>query len=328
MSVPVSIVMPARNARATVAASVQAALSQDYSGTIEVIVAEGGSIDDTRHILENLAASEPRFRLVDNPAGTTPAGLNRAIAAATGEIIVRCDAHAVLPPEYVATAVRMLAETGADNVGGVQRARGVTLLEKAIALAMSTPLGAGDARYRLGGPPGPTDTVYLGTFRRAALERVGGFDETLERNQDYELNIRLRQTGGTVFFHPDLVVDYRPRGSFSDLWRQYLDYGRWKREVIRRHPGSVRWRQLAAPLLVVGLGVSLVLGLAGAAIGLALPLAYTGILLAGAGWVAAVRRSLAALLLPPVVAVMHLAWGLGFLQGLPSRRRFDKTPPL
>lgn len=128
-----------------------------------------------------------------------------------------------------------------------------------------------------------------------------------------------------MFFHPDLVVDYRPRGSLGDLGRQYLDYGRWKREVIRRHPDSVRWRQLAAPLLVVGLAVSLILIIAGVAIGKALPLAYLGILLAGAAWNGVTRREPAALLLPPVVAVMHLAWGLGFLQGLPSRRRIDKT---
>jgi hypothetical protein len=204
----------------------------------------------------------------------------------------------------------------------------VTLLEKAIALAMSSPLGAGDARYRLGGPPGPTDTVYLGSFRRGALEKVGGFDETLERNQDYELNIRLREAGGVVYFHPDLVVDYRPRGSFGDLWRQYLDYGRWKREVIRRHPGSVRWRQLAAPLLVVGLVVSLILIIAGAPWGWVLPIAYPGILIAGAGWLALTRREPAAILFPAVVAMMHLAWGLGFLQGLPSRQRFDKTAGL
>ncbi len=324
----VSVVMPARNAAATVEASIRSALEQEYPQPLEVVVAEGMSHDGTRQVIERLARADPRVRLVDNPTGTTPAGLNRAVAAARGEIIVRCDAHAILPPGYVATAVDLLVATGADNVGGRQRPVGVTLREKAIALAMSTPLGAGDARYRLGGSPGPTDTVYLGTFTRSALERVGGFDDTLERNQDYELNIRLRQSGGTVYFSPDLVVDYRPRGSLPTLWRQYYDYGRWKRQVVRRHPGSLRWRQLAAPLLVAGLALSLLaLATPWPWMGMALPAAYLLALLGGAVWWGWRRREPAALMLPVVGAVMHLAWGLGFLRGLPARRPIDHTTP-
>jgi glycosyltransferase involved in cell wall biosynthesis len=313
----VSVVMPARNAQATIAAAVASALSQDYPGTLEVIVAEGQSHDQTRSILEVLTTEDDRVRVIDNPAGTTPAGLNRAIAASSGEIIVRCDAHAELPAHYISTAVKVLAETGADNVGGGQMAVGESMIERAIALAMSSPLGAGDARYRVGGDPGPTDTVYLGVFRREALERVGGFDESLERNQDYELNIRLRQTGGTVYFHPDLAVRYRPRGSLTTLWRQYFDYGRWKRVVIRRHPGSVRWRQLAAPLLVAGLVFSALLALSStlASLAIVVPALYAGFLVFGSIWLGSHRREPAALLLPVVLPTMHLAWGIGFLIG-------------
>ena len=131
--------------------------------------------------------------------------------------------------------------------------------ERAVGLAMTTPLGAGDARWRLGGPAGPVDTVYLGVFRRDALEEAGGFDAALARNQDYELNWRLRERGRTVWFDPALEVAYRPRGSLAQLARQYYDYGWWKRAMLRRHPASLRRRQLAAPLLVSGLAGSALL---------------------------------------------------------------------
>jgi glycosyltransferase involved in cell wall biosynthesis len=313
----VSIVMPARNAAATIAASLHSVFAQDYAGPWEVIVAEGSSEDATRDVLADLARNEERLRVVDNPRRSTPAALNRAIGESKGEVIVRCDAHAQLPHNYVSTAVRLLANTGADNVGGAQIPVGRTLLERAIALAMSSPLGAGDARYRLGGPAGPTDTVYLGVFRREAIERVGGFDESLERNQDYELNIRIRQSGGIVYFHPDLAVRYKTRGSLTSLWSQYFDYGRWKRLVVRRHPRSLRWRQLAAPLLVVGLTVSLAgLLTPWQNLGLIIPGTYVIAMAAGGAWLSFRRRDLAGLLLPIVLPVMHLAWGIGFLVGL------------
>lgn len=313
----VSIVMPARNAEATIAASLQSVLAQDYTGPWEVVVAEGGSHDATRRVLEDLARNDEHLRVVDNPGGKTPAALNWAIGEAKGEVIVRCDAHAEMPRNYVSTAVRILADTGADNVGGAQIPVGGTALERAIAFAMSSPFGAGNARYRLGGVAGPTDTVYLGVFRRDALDRVGGFDESLERNQDYELNIRIRQSGGIVYFHPDLAVRYKTRGSLASLWTQYFDYGRWKRVVVHRHPRSIRWRQLAPPLLVLGLAVSVAaLFTPLNTLGLIVPGAYVIGLMAAGSWLSFRRRDPAGLLLPVVLPAMHLAWGIGFLRGV------------
>jgi glycosyltransferase involved in cell wall biosynthesis len=310
------VVIPVVDAVSTIGAAAASALHQAYPGDLEVVVAHGPSTDGTGDLLERLGDGEPRLRIVDNPSGRTPAGLNLAIAAARNEVIVRCDAQAQLPPGYVLRAVGLLEETGADNVGGVQAAEGVTLLQRAIAIAQTTPLGVGDARYRTGGKPGPTDTVYLGVFRRAALERIGGFDETLERNQDYEANYRIRKTGGPVFFHPDLRVAYRPRGSLGRLWRQYFDYGRWKRVVLRRHPRSLRWRQLVPPAFVLGMLGSAALALtplrwAAAAV----PGAYLIALLLTTGATLARRRDPAALLLPAALPTMHLAWGTGFLAG-------------
>jgi succinoglycan biosynthesis protein ExoA len=317
MSTPgptVSVVMPARDAAGAIGGALTAIRAQDYPRITEVIVADGASADATPEIARRAGAT-----VVANPDATTPAGLNAAIASSTGEVIVRCDAHAELPPGYVSRAVETLMRTGADNVGGMQVPVGRTFWERAIGYAMSSPLGAGDARYRIGGGEGPADTVYLGVFRRTALERVGGFDETLERNQDYELNWRIRETGGVVWFDPELRVTYRPRGSLRELWQQYFDYGRWKRVVIRRHPGSLRWRQLAAPGLVVALAAALCTAPWLPAT-VAIPALYASALVATGTWGAVRNRDLAFLATPFALATMHLAWGLGFLSSQSSRR--------
>ncbi len=316
----VSVVLPVRNAAATIGAALHSILDQDYRGGLEVVVADGMSDDGTRQVVASLAAADSRVRMVDNPRRTTPAGLNAAVAASSGSVVVRCDAHAELPPGYVARAVATLERTGADNVGGVQSAEGTGLVQRAVAFAMSSPVGVGDARFHYGGAPGPVDTVYLGTFRRAALDRVGFFDETLVRNQDYELNYRIRRSGGIVYFDPELRVRYQPRASLAALWRQYWQYGAWKRQVVRRHPRSLRPRQLVAPAFVLGLAASAVLAftpLRGWA--LAAPAAYLALLVTATVLEAVRRRDAAVLLFPAAVATMHLAWGGGFLLGRSGR---------
>jgi succinoglycan biosynthesis protein ExoA len=324
----VSVVLPVRNEASFIAATLDSILTQDYSGPLEIVIADGMSTDGTRDIIAACAAADSRIRLVDNPAGRTPSGLNRAIAAATGEVIVRCDGHSELPTSYVRTAVRLLAETGAANVGGVQRAEGSSPFSRAVAYAMSSPLGVGDARFHYGGAAGAVDTVYLGAFRRDAVEAAGGFDESLLRNQDYELNIRLRAAGGTVYFDPRLAVVYHPRDSVGALARQYFQYGRWKRRVVRMHPASLRLRQLAPPLLVAGLVGSVLLAFGPwPRLGWLLPAVYTGSLVVAGGFEVGRRRDLAAFLLPVAVATMHLAWGCGFLVGGAGRGDQGATSP-
>ena len=313
----VSVVIPARATPVLIISAIESALRQENPTVIEVVIAaaDGPTAAAARSV------DDPRVVVVDNPDGSTPVGLNLAVKATTGELIVRCDAHSVLPPGYVTEAVSALSDPDVVNVGGRQLARGVTLFERAVALAMSSPIGAGDARYRIGGASGPVDTVYLGVFRRSALEAVGGFDETLERNQDYELNWRLRQAGGVVWFDNDLAVDYRPRGSLRSLWTQYFQYGRWKRLVLGRHPESLKWRQLAPPALLAGLAVSPVAAALDARLGLVVPGVYLALTIA-AGAIDLVRtRDLAAVAEPPALWAMHLAWGLGFILGPPRGRR-------
>jgi hypothetical protein len=252
---------------------------------------------------------------VHNPSGRTPDALNLGIGLATGDVVVRCDAQSVLPETYISTAVETLVQTGAVNVGGMQVPVGTTFWERAIAAAMASPIGAGDARYRTGGSEGPAETVYLGVFDREKLEAVGGYNAEFARNQDYELNHRIIESGGVVWFNPALKVEYRPRGSLKDLWNQYFQYGRAKRLFARRHPGGLRWRQLAPPLLVIGLLLSLIASFFWLW-ALAVPAAYLIAVTLGSLMMPRRLRANAGTVL--ALATMHIAWGLGFLSGLDS----------
>ena len=319
----VSIVLPVRDE--AVAAALAAAGAQDYAGPLEIVVADGSA---GRATADAARRALPSVRIVPNPGRSAAAGMNRAVAATAHPVIVRCDARCTLPPDYVRRAVAALARTGAANVGGRLRFAGRTRFERAAGFAMSTRVGSGGPRYRTGGAEGAVDTVPLGAFRRDALAAAGGFDATMARNEDYELNWRLRRNGARVWFDPALSVWYRPRSSPGALARQYFDYGRWKRETLRRHPRSLRARHLAAPLLLLGLGASALAAgvgtglptaaaaaaaplLAGAA---ATPLAWVAALLAGASG-ALRRRDVPVGWTVLALAVMHLAWGAGFLRG-------------
>ncbi len=310
----VSVIIPVRNEAPFISATVESILAQDYTGPIEVVIADGMSTDGTREILDDLASRYDQVRYVDSPTSRTPNGLNLAIHASHGDIIVRCDGHAELPPDYVRTAVEVLDETGAVNVGGIQHAVGVGWMQRAIAHAMTSRIGVGDARFHYGGEAGPVDTVYLGVFLREPLFAAGLFDEDLTRNQDYELNIRLRANGGVVWFDPRLRVVYRPRRSLRTLGSQYYQYGTWKRRVLRMHPESTRLRQLIPPLFVIALLASGVLVFTPwRVLGLLVPVLYLAVLIVGTVGVLIKTRDSAALGFPLAVATMHLTWGIGFL---------------
>lgn len=318
--------MPVRNEEPHLEAAVGRVLAQGYGGELEVVIAVGPSSDRTREIADSLAAADDRIVVVDNPTGFTPAGLNLAIEAASHEIIVRVDGHAELCPGYITTAVETLRATGAANVGGLMDAQGRTPFEQAVAAAYNSHLGLGGGGFHLAATPaGPADTVFLGVFRRDALKKVGGFDESLHRAQDWELNYRLRRAGHLVWFTPELRVVYRPRSSLRALAKQFHLTGRWRREVIRRHPDTASRRYLAPPAAVLGTGVGLGAGMTGVwlrrpwlAATLVFPVLYLGFLVFATLTMRDVPAA-ARLRLPVVLATMHLAWGTGFLRGLPRR---------
>jgi succinoglycan biosynthesis protein ExoA len=328
-AVPVSVVMPVRNGERLLSESVSHVLSQDYPGGLEIVLAIGPSKDKTAEVARRLAAGDPRITVVANPSGHIPDALNAAMRACTHPVIVRVDARSRLPAGYITKAVRTLRETGAVNVGGIRAARGVTYFEQAVAWAMTSPAGVGTSRYNTGGSEGPSESVYLGAFRRDAIDGVGGYDERYLRAEDWEMNHRIRAAGGLIWFQPELRVGYRPRGSIREVASQYFQYGRWRRVILRRHH-TINVRYLTPVVVTLAITAGTLAGIAGLALvaqaaggwwpwlltaGLGVPLGYVIGLLA-----VAARAGTDGTLpgpsvawLPVVLAVMHLCWGVGFL---------------
>jgi succinoglycan biosynthesis protein ExoA len=323
---PVVVFATVRNEERDLRAAVAAVLAQNYSGPLVFALAVGPSSDATAAIAAELAAADPRVVVVENATGLTPQGLNIAVRAGidaqpSSLYLIRTDGHATLPRDYVRTAVETLERTGADNVGGMMVPVGDGAVQEAVAFAMSHPVGLGGGRFHTGGGEGAADTVYLGSFRRATFERVRGYDEHWTRAQDWELNLRLRESGALVWFTPQMRVEYRPRGTFRALASQFYKTGQWRREVVSRYPRTASLRYLAPPALVLVCAISLVIGLVGLAVespawlALVVPVGY----LVGVTVVALVvgrRLRFAALArLPIVLGIMHLAWGVGYVRG-------------
>ena len=285
----VSVVMPVLNEERHLAAAVGKVLDQDYPGELEVILAVGPSSDRTEEIAAELAATDARVRVVDNPWARTPYALNLGFRAARHDVVVRVDGHGELTDGYLRRAVELLEETGAANVGGVMDAQGVTPFEQAVAAAYMSRLGLGGAKFHdADALAGEAETVFLGAFRKDAVEAVGGFDEAMYRAQDWELNYRLRRSGRRIWFSPELRVTYRPRSSLRELVNQMYGTGIWRREVVRRHPDTLSLRYLAPPVAVLGLAGGTVAGLLGLLtrnrllqVGWAAPAGYLALVLAG-----------------------------------------------
>jgi succinoglycan biosynthesis protein ExoA len=305
--------MPIRNEEAHLEAAIASVRAQGYPGRMLIIVGLGPSTDRSQALADELSQSATDLLVIENPSGTTPSALNVAIRAGSAPVVVRVDGHSELPTDYLRQAVDILRRTGAVNVGGVQRPEPTTPFEQAVADATTSMLGTGGAAYRVGQMACSTDTVYLGVFDRSAIEAVGLFDETLIRNQDYELNIRLRTAGGVVWFDPTLSVGYRPRPTWARLARQYYEYGWWKSQVLRLHPSSLRLRQAIPPLGIMSVIVGLVVGLRWRP-ALVVPVAYISAL------TAAVRRSNAPLRAAAALVVTHCAWAGGLIRGFIARR--------
>ena len=330
----VSVVMPVRDEEKHLADSVARVMEQDYPGGFELVLAVGPSRDRTEQIARALAAADSRITVVPNPAGKISSAMNVAIKAARHGVITRIDGHAMLPAGYLGIAVRTLLETGAADVGGVMAAEGITPFQQAVAWAMNSPAGVGAAANHTGGEAGPADTVYLGVYRREAIEQAGGYDETMIVAEDWELNYRIRAGGGLIWFTPELRVIYRPRANLRELARQHFRYGRWRRVVARRYPETVNKRYLAPPVATTLNAFGCVLGIIGLAgiaaqapavgymtLGFVIPLVY----LAGITTVAAVfardRPLGVRARIPLVLAAMHTCWGAGYLT---SPRRFAR----
>jgi len=322
----VSVIAPMRNEAGHIEGLVADMAAQDFDGELEMLVADGGSTDGS---VERLKAAAERHalevRIVENPDRWVSHGLNRCIAEANGDLIVRVDCHSRYPSDYVRRCVVAAEETGAENVGGRVMARGRTPTERAVAVAMASPFGGIGWTRHAGNGRVAVDTVTFGAFRREAFERAGAFDETLVRNQDDEFNLRLRRSGGRVMLDPSITVYYTPRGDLPRVFRQYFEYGLWKPAVMRKHRRVVSARSLAPVAFVASAAALGTLSprVRAARRLLALELAAysAGALVFGARGVRSHREPWT--LLPRVVAVFpafHVGHGLGMLVGLAKRR--------
>jgi glycosyltransferase involved in cell wall biosynthesis len=318
----VSIIVPCYNEQDTIHLLLGALYAQNFPrAEMEVIIADGLSSDHTRTRITEFQDKHPDLvvRVIDNIRRTIPAGLNRALEAARGEMIVRLDAHSIPRPDYVARCVAALDQGLGDNVGGVWEIQPGRpgLWARSIAAAAAHPLGVGDAQYRFTERAQVVDTVPFGAFRQTLLELVGPFDESLLSNEDYEFNARVRQAGGTVWLDPAIRCTYFARDTLPALARQYWRYGYWKARMLRRYPFTLRWRQALPPLFLLSV---LIMGLLSIWAPLVRWLLFTELLLyvlvlCFVGLQSSLKKRDLALMigLPLSIATMHLAWGSAFL---------------
>ncbi|MFN8589581.1 MAG: glycosyltransferase family 2 protein [Candidatus Eisenbacteria bacterium] len=327
----VSVLLAVRNEERHICAALDAVRAQDWPrDRMEIVVADGRSTDATRALVERIAARDPRVRLVDNPERHVAQGLNTALAASCGDVVVRVDGHCRVPAGYVRAGVAALQGGGLACAGGPVRALGETAVARAIALAMSTPFGVGGATFRFAREACDVAHLPFGVWPREVFERLGGFDEALVRNQDDEFSDRIVRAGGRIRLLPEQASDYWSRATFAGLWRQYFGYGYWKVRVIRKRGG---WPSSPRHLVPAAFVTALVAGpLAALATGIApfawgVPAAYAAFLAlaAGATWLA--RGDAAAALLPLALPVMHTAYGVGFLRALAEARRLETRVP-
>jgi succinoglycan biosynthesis protein ExoA len=324
----VSVVIPCLNEAQTITVLLEELAEQYDPQHYEIIVVDGMSSDGTRQLVHCFIEehSELAVKLIDNPAKLIPTALNLGIAAARGDIIVRMDAHSIPSPNYVRQCVASLQDREITIVGmpwkivpGTE-----TRVAKAIAVASAHPFGVGDAQYRRA-TPGPSvlvDTVPFGVFRKATWEQMRGYDPSLHTNEDYDFNYRARQAGGRVLLDRSGYCTYIARPTFSGLARQYFRYGGWKLEMLRLHPESLRWRQLAAPVLVLLLVLSAILSVRSTlALTFLVALVFSYVSLA-VFFGSRISRKTTDLRLAPAVAcafaVMHFSWGTSFLWRLIS----------
>ena len=327
----VSVVVPARNEEQSIGRCLESILAQDYP-SLEVLVVDGDSEDATSEIVSRLASTDDRITLLANPDRIIPKALNLALARAKGKYLVRVDAHATIPPDYVRTTVSLLSSGQWGGVGGRKDGIGVTPAGRAIALAMASPFGVGGSTYHYGEKAGVVDHIPFGSYVIDKARRLGGWDERLLVNQDYEFDYRMRRSGEKLLFDPRLSIDWECRQSVPDLWRQYVRYGGGKARVLALHPSSASLRHVAVPGFVAAL-----IGAVAVAPWTRVPLAallIPYVSFVGIGVVRIARRTddpVVRRWIGPSLAAMHIGWGVGFLKRVPSvvgvllRSRMEQT---
>jgi succinoglycan biosynthesis protein ExoA len=316
----VSIIVAMRNEERFIERCLDSVATQDYPRELlEVLVVDGRSTDRSREIVSGMLDRVPHLRLLDNERRISPVAFNIGIRNARGKVLTIISAHCSLAPDYVSSCVEYLQKTDADCVGGPIETVGETEGAKAIALAMSSPFGVGDALFRYSERESYVDTLAFGAYRREVFQRVGLFDEELVGSEDDEFNYRLRSQGGKLLLTPAIRSFYYGRSSLGALCWQYFAYGRGKVRVVRRHPGQIRVRHLIPSLFVLSLLVSGLLGLFSPLFALLLALIVGCYLLAALVVALRISRREGWRYLPLLIlafACLHLSYGMGFIVGL------------
>ena len=314
----VTVMMPVRNEQAHLVAAVESVLSQNYPGSLEIVLAIGPSIDQTDRVAKELAAKHPNLKLIENPKGLTTSGLNLAIAHSSSDVIIRVDAHSELAEGYILRGLEILQESGSVLVGGVMSAVGKTALQKAVAFGYGSRFGLGGGSYHVGGKAGEAESAYLGIFDAKALKTVGGYDEKIIRGEDWDLAQRLKASGGKVWFSPELVVKYWPRSNIKALAWQFYSTGVWRGELTRRAPGKASIRYLLPPLALLTLAALMSLASLGiiGELELIIPIALYLLALSFASATAKQLGIFDRLAIFVALPVMHLSWATGFWVGL------------
>jgi succinoglycan biosynthesis protein ExoA len=311
----VSIIMPVRNEAASLDATLASVCSQATDASIEVIVVDDHSTDSSRSIIERWVAKDERVRLVSNPRpGISPA-LNRGLEAARGCYLVRVDGHSIIPPDYVQALLNHIRSGACEGAGGHKRAVGQGSFGRAVAAAHGSRFGIGDSKYHYSQRQELVDHIPFGAYITERARAIGGWDEELRTNEDYDFDFRYQQAGGRLLFDPAIVVDWRVRETPARLAHQYYAYGRGKFRTLVQHPSSLHLRWLVPPMLVVSLAAGILLWWTtpGCVFLAVVGGSYALFLFAGA----AILSSRVGMWLAPHAAlalgIMHLSWGTGFL---------------
>jgi glycosyltransferase involved in cell wall biosynthesis len=307
----VSVIVPARDEEESIGTTLTALRRQDHP-TLQIIVVDGGSTDGTVAVVERHMAEDPRVELLHNPRQIIPAALNIALAAVRGRWVVRMDAHSTVDEEYVGAAVARLREGCWGGVGGRKDGVGTTPAGRAIAAALGSRFGVGGSLYHYGTTEQPVDHIPFGAYPTDLLRRLGGWDERLQANEDFEFDYRIRRSGAVLLFDPRLKISWKSRQTVRSLYRQYRRYGAGKLDVARLHPSSLRLRHLAPPLLVPYLATGVAIAARRPRLGLTLLAPYaTGLAAASLHTARTLEDPVARLYVPGAFLAMHVGWGVG-----------------
>jgi succinoglycan biosynthesis protein ExoA len=328
----VLIVIPVLNEAKTISSVVQSLLDDRGREDLTLVVADGGSTDGTQDIVSRLAAADSTIRLMANPDRIQSAAVNLAVQryGADADILIRCDAHAAYPADFVGSLLRTMEQTGADSVVVPMDTVGGGCVRNAIAWASNSIVGTGGSAHRAGRKSGFVDHGHHAAMRLSSFVEAGGYNPTFAQNEDAELDFRLRAFGARIYLDSDIRIQYHPRATLGKLWTQYFNYGFGRLRTITRHPSSLRLRQFAVPA-----NLALVLGAIALSpltpIFLVWPAIYLSILAAASVQAAATKRSACGLLVGVAALVMHTAWAVGLLTAAirsPERRwqKSDQMP--